>query len=308
MTLSTALFIFAAQLLAYLVKGLIGFGNPLISAPILSMGLDNVVITPGTLLLDCPVNAWITWKNRHSFQWRKILPLLAANFCGVIPGTLLLRFSMPWVIKTVLGVVVVLLGLEMATRSLRPVKPDRKDRPWLRLAVSAFSGVCAGLFGINMFIVAYLQRTARDYSEFKGSMCFLFFGENAVRVVTYLVTDLFTGPVLLFALASVPAAVLAMGLAAWLGPRLEEEKLQKGAIVLFLLDGVSIIVKSVVFHKLRKKRRPCGRLFISAFVSPQCTPAPGRWRRSPPRRSSGSSRSPLSGWCPPRSSSRWAHT
>ena len=37
MTLSTALFIFAAQLLAYLVKGLIGFGNPLISAPILSM-------------------------------------------------------------------------------------------------------------------------------------------------------------------------------------------------------------------------------------------------------------------------------
>lgn len=61
------------------------------------------------------------------------------------------------------------------------MKPDRKDRPWLRLAVSAFSGVCAGLFGINMFIVAYLQRTARDYSEFKGSMCFLFFGENAVR-------------------------------------------------------------------------------------------------------------------------------
>ena len=39
-----------------------------------------------------------------------------------------------------------------------------------------------------------------------------------------------------------------MGLAAWLGPRLEEEKLQKGAIVLFLLGGVSIIVKSVVFH------------------------------------------------------------
>ena len=28
----------------------------------------------------------------------------------------------------------------------------------------------------------------------------------------------------------------------------EEEKLQKGAIVLFLLGGVSIIVKSVVFH------------------------------------------------------------
>ena len=248
MTLSTALFIFAAQLLAYLVKGLIGFGNPLISAPILSMGLDNVVITPGTLLLDCPVNAWITWKNRRSFQWRKILPLLAVNLCGIIPGTLLLRFSLPWVIKSVLGVIVVFLGLEMATRNLRSIRPEREDRPWLRLVVSAFSGVSAGLFGINLFIVAYLQRTARDYDEFKGSMCFLFFGENAVRLVAYAVTGLLTRQVLLFGLASLPAAVLALALAAWLGPRLEEGKLQKGAIVLFLLGGVSIIVKSVVFH------------------------------------------------------------
>ena len=248
MTLSTALFIFAAQLLAYLVKGLIGFGNPLISAPILSMGLDNVVITPGTLLLDCPVNAWITWKNRRSFQWRRILPLLAVNLCGIIPGTLLLRFSLPWVIKTVLGVIVVFLGLEMATRNLRSIRPEREDRPWLRLVVSAFSGVSAGLFGINLFIVAYLQRTARDYDEFKGSMCFLFFGENAVRLVVYAVTGLLTRQVLLFGLASLPAAVLALALAAWLGPRLEEGKLQKEAIVLFLLGGVSIIVKSVVFH------------------------------------------------------------
>lgn len=246
--LGTALFIFSAQLLAYTVKGLIGFGNPLISAPILSLGLDNAVITPGTLLLDCPVNAWITWKNRRSFQWRRILPLLAANFCGVIPGTLLLRFSLPWVIKTVLGVVVVFLGLEMATRSLRPVRPDRKDRLWLRLAVSAFSGVSAGLFGINMFIVAYLQRTAKDYSEFKGSMCFLFLGENLFRLTTYAVTGLLTGEVLFFGLASLPAAALAMVLCGWLGPRLEEGKLQKGAVVLFLIGGVSIIFKSVVFH------------------------------------------------------------
>ena len=77
---------------------------------------------------------------------------------------------MPWVIKTVLGVVVVLLGLEMATRSLRPVKPDRKDRPWLRLAVSAFSGVCAGLFGINMAFAAVNLNTATasDLDGIKG--------------------------------------------------------------------------------------------------------------------------------------------
>lgn len=246
-TAGTALFVFAAQLLAYTIKGLIGFGNPLISAPILSMRLDNVVITPGTLLLDCPVNGYITWKNRKNFQWRRILPLLLVNLCGVIPGALLLRFSLPWVIKTVLGAVVVFLGLEMATRNLRPRREDM-DRPWLRLVVAFFSGVCAGLFGINMFIVAYLQRTARDYGEFKGSMCFLFLGENLFRLCTYAVNGLLTREVLLFGAASIPAAALAMVLAGRLGPRLDEENLQKGAVVLFILGGVSIMVKSLLFH------------------------------------------------------------
>lgn len=246
-TAGTAVFIFLIQCLGYIVKALIGFGNPLISAPLLSMRLDNVVITPGTLLLDCPINAYITWQNRRSFQWRRILPLLLASMCGVIPGALLLRFSLPWVIKTVLGIVVIFLGAEMATRSLRPARTGR-DAPWLRLVVAFFSGVCAGLFGINMFIVAYLQRTARDYSEFKGSMCALFLGENLFRLCTYAVSGLLTREVLLFGLTSVPAAVLSMGLGSWLAPRLDEEKLQKGAIVLFILGGVSIVIKSVVFH------------------------------------------------------------
>ena len=239
--------ILLAQCLAYTVKCLIGFGNPLISAPLLSMRLDNVVITPGTLLLDTPVNAYITWQNRRNFQWRKVLPLLIATMAGVVPGTLLLRFSLPWVIKTVLGVVVVFLGLEMATRSLRPVRAG-KDRLWLRLLVSFFSGICSGIFGINMFIVAYLQRTAKDYSEFKGSMCFLFFGENVFRLCTYAASGLLTPDVLVFAAVSVPAAALAMLLAGKLGPRLDERKLQKAAIVLFILGGMSIIMKSVLFH------------------------------------------------------------
>lgn len=246
-TVGTALFIFFVQCLAYTIKGLIGFGNPLISAPLLSMRLDNVVLTPGTLLMDLPINGYITWKNRRSFQSRRIVPLLAANVCGIIPGVLLLRSSMPWVIKTLLGIVVVFLGLEMATRNLRPARTGR-DVPWVRLAVAFFSGVCGGLFGINMFIVAYLQRTARDYSEFKGSMCFLFFGENVFRLCTYAVGGLLTRDVLLVGLCSVPAAALAMLLAELLGPRLDEGKLQKAAIALFILGGVSIVIKSVVFH------------------------------------------------------------
>ena len=240
--------VFFIQFLAYAVKGLVGFGNPLISGPLLAMRLDNVIITPGTLLLDCPVNAYITWKNRKNFQWRRILPLLLSNMCGVIPGTLLLRFSLPWVIKTVLGIVVVFLGLEMATRRLRTPRPIRRDRRLVRLLVAFASGTCSGLFGINMFLTAHLQRTARNYGEFKGSICFLFFGENLFRLCVYAVSGLLIPGVWLFGAVSVSAAALAMLLAGKLAPRLDERKLQTCAIVLFILGGISIIVKSVIFH------------------------------------------------------------
>ena len=249
MTFTPDLLIFVCliQLLSYGIKGLIGFGNPLVSGPLLSMRLDNVVITPMTLMIDCPVNGYIAWKNRHNFQWRRILPMLLINMCGVVPGTLLLRFSMPWIIKLVLGIVVVLLGLEMATREARPQK-QTAESPWVRTGVTFLSGICAGLFGINMFLIAYLQRKARDYDEFKGSICFLFFGENIFRFCTYLVNGIVTREVLLLVLVSAPAAVLAMAAAGKYAPRADGEKLQKGAIVLFILGGISIVVKSLLFH------------------------------------------------------------
>ena len=96
--------------------------------------------------------------------------------------------------------------------------------------------------------MAYLQRTARDYGEFKGSLCFLFLGENLFRLCTYAVSGILSRDALYVALCSVPAAALAMVLSNVLGPRLDEKKLQKGAIVLFILGGVSIIVKSLLFH------------------------------------------------------------
>ncbi len=243
----TVCLILFAQVLGYTVKGLIGFGNPLISAPLLSMRLDNVVITPGSLIMDIPINAYLTWKNRRCFDWRQVMPMLLAVIAGAVPGILLLRLSLPWILKTLLGLVVVFLGAEMALRRHRPARP-REPNPWVRALVAFLSGVCAGVFGINMFLVAYLERTAKDYSAFKGSLCFLFLGENLFRFAVYAASGMMAKEVLLFGALSLPAGAVGMLLSGLLGPRLDEEKLKAAAVGLFILGGVSIIVKSVVFH------------------------------------------------------------
>lgn len=247
-TRDTVLFIFLIQLLAFVIKWLIGFGDPLISAPLLSMRLDNTLITPGSLLPSLCINGSITWQNRKHFHWRRILPLLFCMLLGDLPGTWLLQFSLPWILKTILGLVVLFLGLEMATRDLRPSRPTQKDRPWLQYIISFFSGMCSALFGINMFLLAYLQRSAKDYDEFKGSICFLFFGETLFRTVLYAFSGLLDRNALLFGLISLFAALLSRLIASLLSRKLHGEKLQKLAIIFFLLGGVSITVKSLLFH------------------------------------------------------------
>ncbi len=248
-TWDVTLFIFLAQFLAYTVKWLIGFGNPLISAPLLSLRLDNTLITPGTLLPDLCVNTCIVWQNRKHFDWRRILPMLLAMMAGVIPGTWLLRFSMPWVVKTALGLVVAFLGLEMAVRKLRTAHPScRRENPAARYLAAFFSGVCSGLFGIGLFLVAYLQRTARDYEEFKGSICFLFWGENLFRLALYCGSGMLDAACLQFSLISGAALLVSYGIARLLSGHIRNDTLEKLAIALFILGGVNITVRSLLLH------------------------------------------------------------
>lgn len=227
-TWDIALFIFLIQFFGYIIKWVIGFGNPLVSAPLLSMRLDNALITPGSLVPDFCINTYISWKSRKLLDLRQILPLLIVLLAGVIPGTWLLRFSMPWVIKTVLGIVVLFLGLEMATRNLRPVRPGRKDHPAVR------------------YLVAYLQRTTKNYDEFKGSICFLFWGENLFRIILYTATGLLDAASLQFSVIPMVSAMLALGAAKPIIRRVKSDTLQRLAIVFFLLGGISIIVKSLL--------------------------------------------------------------
>lgn len=241
----TVVLIFLIQLLGYTVKGLVGFGNPLITTPLLSMILESGVIAPGTLLPDVPVNAAIAWKNRRRFAWRRVLPLLLAVLAGVVPGALLLKVPFRRPLKIFLGVLVLGLGVETATPGRRKPGPEI---PGARYPAAFVSGVCAGMFGINMLIAAYLKRTSNNYDEFKGSLCFLFLAENVFRFFTYLAAGLMTRPVLHLAAVAVPAAVLGVRAGMALSAKLPEKTMNACAVVMFLLSGASILVKALFFE------------------------------------------------------------
>ncbi len=245
MTASLAVYLFIVQFFAFIIKGLVGFGNPLLSNPLMAMRLNNNVITPGNLLLDLPVNTYIVVKNRRSFDFRVALPVAICIILGVIPGTLFLKLGSPWIIKVLLGIFIIGLGIEMLTRDTSQKATPSKTA---RTVISFLSGIMAGLFGINLLFLAYFERISGDRNAFRSNVCFVFLLENLFRAFFYLVNGMFSVFSLQITAISIPAAILGV----WIGSRIDrsipEAVIKRIIIAIFILGGISIFVKALIFR------------------------------------------------------------
>jgi uncharacterized membrane protein YfcA len=233
----------AIEFACFFIKGLAAFGDPLISSPALSMFIENRVISPMNLLLSVPFNGWISWKNRRNFSIKQSLFMLACIFCGIIPGILLLKYAASWMLKVLLGVVVLGIGLEMLTRNR--AKPAGENRLVMGF-VSFCSGITAGLYGINLFFVAYVERTTKNRSAFRGRVCFIFLIENVFRALMYIVMGIFTRHILLLSLVSFPGAAAGFLLGSKVDAKLSEKAIRRIVICMFMLGGASIIMQTLL--------------------------------------------------------------
>jgi uncharacterized membrane protein YfcA len=242
LTLQLFVIVFTVEFACFFIKGLAAFGDPLISSPALSMVIDNRVISPMNLLLSVPFNGWISWKNRWNFSIKGSLFMLVCIFCGVIPGILLLKYAASWILKAVLGIVILGIGVEMITRNRAK---QAKENRLVMAFVSFCSGITAGLYGINLFFVAYVERTTKNRSAFRGSVCFIFFIESVFRIIMYSIMGIFTRHTLLLSLVSFPGAVAGFFIGSKVDTKLGEDAIRRIVIAMFMLGGFSIILKAV---------------------------------------------------------------
>lgn len=239
------LLIFVIMFLGFFIKGVAAFGDPLIINPLLSMFLDNKVITPANLILGIPLNGYIAWKNRRDFSLKTTIPILVFIVLGVIPGVLLLKYTTSWILKAGLGVVILVIGVEMLTRDRSKEIPYR---PVLMAVVCFFSGITAGLYGINLFFVAYMERTSKNREGFRGNICFVFLIETIFRFIVYIITGVITKPVLILVLAALPGMLLGFQAGLRIDKKLSDEAIRYIVISMFELGGLSILIKAVLWR------------------------------------------------------------
>ena len=191
-----------AAVCAFFIKGLCGFANTLVFTTILSFAVDNAHISPVELLLGCPSNLILLWRERRFLRWKLCLPLAALLTAGSIPGTLFLKNADAGVIKAVFGMVILLPGLEMRLRELRQ-KKVRQSRAAL-VIVGVLSGLLCGLYGVGALRGAYMSRATEDSASFKANLCVVFFVENTLRIFLYALWGILTADILKQALPLAP--------------------------------------------------------------------------------------------------------
>lgn len=237
------IFYFTCVCTAFVVKGLAGFGDPLVSTPLLSLALPNRVITPGLAPVSLILNANMVWENRNHFSARTVLPIAVFVLIGIIPGTFLLKFGSPQGLKLVLGLLIIGLGVEMLTRK---TSANVKPNVYIRALVSFFSGLTAGLFGINLLFLAYMERVAVNREEFRANACFIFLLDNLFRMLLLLSEGMYGTESVLLSIVALPAAVTGMKLGALLDKRISDKFSRRIIIYVFILGGASTTFYALV--------------------------------------------------------------
>lgn len=234
---------FISICLAFVVKGLVGFGDPLLFTPLLSVHLPNSIITPALSPISPLLNARLVWKNRTHFSPKIVLSISIFNMLGIIPGTFLLKFGSTRWLKLLAGLVIVGLGIEMLTRK---ETPGGRQNPVIPSAVAFCSGVMAALFGMNMLFLAYMERVTTDREEFRANACFVLLVENIFRVVLYGAQGLYSTKSLYLTAIALPAAILGMKISGILDKKVDDHRSRQFIIYVFILGGVSTAVYALL--------------------------------------------------------------
>lgn len=229
-----------AVMAAYAVFTLVGFGSALMASGPLAWVMPVGKVVPMLALLDFAGASLRAWRARKAVVWAEFSRLFPGMLLGQLLGVLILSRLPPWLMAMVLGVFVISLGL----KGLYAPAPRVGAAAGWALAHGLFGGVLGGLFGSGGFIyAAYLERRLESRSAFRATQAVLIALSTAWRIVLCAWVGLLDLPLLLTALAFVPAMALGVYLGHRIDLRMSKEQLFRLLNLLLLTSGLSLILR-----------------------------------------------------------------
>jgi uncharacterized membrane protein YfcA len=139
---STTLVVLSVIFLATFIRSAFGFGEALIAVPLLALVMPVEVATPLAVLMSITVAGIVVAQDWRKVHFRSAVWLVLSSLPGIPLGLALLTGVEEWLVKIVLGAVIV------AFSTLLRSGPSR--RHWQRTAGHGSSGCCPGYWAALM--------------------------------------------------------------------------------------------------------------------------------------------------------------
>lgn len=226
--------------IAYMVRGIAGFGSGLIAIPLLALILPLSVVVPVIALLDLLASVSHGAGNRRVIQWREIFALLPFSVVGIVIAVYLFKTADPALLSKGLAVFVILYALYQLVVKHAALGVSRIwAMPW-----GGFGGLINALFGTGgPFYVIYLQLRGLGRPELRATIATILLIDGVGRSVGYAMAGLFTKDALILVAAGVPLGGLALYAGGHMQTNMKPVTFQRGISVLLLVSGVAILLK-----------------------------------------------------------------
>lgn len=229
-------------LAAYFIRGISGFGSGLVAVPLLALKLPLTFVVPLILLTDFTSSLVLGGLNFKQVAWPEIRRLLPAGLVGVALGTVLL-VSLPKTPMLIgLGTFVIVFALRNMLLSGREPKPVSSGWAW---PAGLLGGSIGALFGTGgPPYVIYLSHRMRDKGQLRATFSGLFIIDGLTRIVSFTLSGLLHGQLVLAYLGAMPVALAALWAGSHVHTRLTNDQMMKLISLILLGSGISLFVKA----------------------------------------------------------------
>lgn len=171
---------------AYLIRGISGFGSGLIAIPLLTLVLPITLVVPLVVSLDFLGSLSQSVHNRDKIRWPELVPLLPFTLLGCLAALYIFKKTDVELLTTAMAIFIIVF----AVYQILPLPPLRGARIWA--APAGFIGGLVGtLFGTGgPFYMIYLSLRGMEKSEIRASFAAYFGIDGTVRILGFIIIGL----------------------------------------------------------------------------------------------------------------------
>ena len=227
--------------IAYLVRGIAGFGSGLIAIPLLALYVPLTLVVPLVVFLDYVASASHGLKDRLHVQWKELRPLLPFSVIGVVAGIYLFKTIDAVLLANGLGLFVIFYALYTLFNNKE--SGGATSSLWAA-PIGLLGGLIGTMFGTGgPFYVVYLKHRGLSKTEFRATFATIFLLDGAVRLIGYLSSGYFNTEWLMLTAVALPIMAIGLYIGGHIHTRISARTFQVAISLLVIGSGISLLLR-----------------------------------------------------------------